>query len=85
MNIGECIDSDIIVKQILIELHHVDRNSIKKLIESFSSCNFRMFHKERNHRGCFGYKCIEFSFISPSFAYKVFEKNTSIMYYNIII
>jgi len=80
--IGECPNVDIKINQLQVEIHErnaADRTTravacsrVDKLFKQLDDCNLMMFSKERNHWGCAGYKCVEFSFISPSLAFHVF-------------
>jgi hypothetical protein len=74
LQIGECVDADVYVDQLLIEVHkHGESGSLlKNLMETFAKCNLRLFSKERNAWGCNGYNCVEYSFVAPSFAFEVF-------------
>jgi len=64
------------IDQVLIEVHtpylpggtgdaHVA--FLKKFFEQADDAGLRIFHKERNHWGCVGYKCVEYAFVSESF------------------
>ena len=61
------------VNQIQIELHaasryvHINPKDIAKLFDSADRAKMRIFHKERNHWGCDGFKCVEYAFVSESF------------------
>ena len=57
----------IIVDQIMLELHGVDFNNIKALFLAADDARMRVFHKERNHWGCEGYRCLEYAFVSEEF------------------
>ena len=57
----------LIVYQILLELHGVDFNNIKALLLDADNARMRVFHKERNHWGCEGYRCLEYAFMSEEF------------------
>lgn len=56
------------VDQVLIEVHGTPAR--RALFEWFSSCNMLMFSKEPNVWGCKGVSCSEFSFLTPTFAYR---------------
>jgi hypothetical protein len=66
---------DIQVDQILIELHMFDPGepsdtTWQKLVDLFhfaDRAKLRIFHKERNHWGCNGMGCVEYSLISEDF------------------
>jgi hypothetical protein len=38
------------------------------MFHSMRRQGFMVFHKERNHWGCDGYMCVEFSIVSPGVA-----------------
>uniref|UniRef100_A0A061R7U0 Methyltransferase domain-containing protein n=2 Tax=Tetraselmis sp. GSL018 TaxID=582737 RepID=A0A061R7U0_9CHLO len=56
------------VQQIQVEIHGTRFLRIRRLFQTLRSAGFAVFHKERNHDGCDGYKCVEFSLLSLSFA-----------------
>jgi hypothetical protein len=59
------------VDQIQIELHAKGGyESIANLFDMADKASMRVFHKERNHWGCSGYNCVEYSFVSESFLRK---------------
>jgi hypothetical protein len=66
------------VDQIQIELHAagVTEKSLKGFFEAADAAKMRIFHKERNHWGCDGYKCLEYAFASESF---LREANSKVM------
>lgn len=55
---------NITVGQINIEMHGTNPTYIRSLFQNIRSAGFYIFHKERNHWGCYGYKCLEYSLIS---------------------
>lgn len=55
------------VNQVQIELHTAEKSEIDHFFKSADSAGLRIFQKERNHWGCAGYKCVEYSLISESF------------------
>lgn len=63
------------IGQIQVEMHGTNAGQIERLFQSIRSAGFALFHKERNHWGCDGYRCVEFSFISMGQAEKVFRRN----------
>jgi hypothetical protein len=80
LTVGECAAADVRVGQVQIELHMPYHTSlsqrditIKRLFRSLYSCGMMLFSKERNHWGCNGYNCVEFSFLSPSLAFADFK------------
>ena len=56
------------VAQILIEMHGADPSRIVNLFSTLQALGLMIFHKERNHWGCSGWRCVEFSLISRTFA-----------------
>jgi len=59
------------VDQIQIELHAKGGyEAIANLFDMADKASMRVFHKERNHWGCSGYNCVEYSFVSESFLRK---------------
>ena len=50
-----------------MELHGVEFNNIKALLLDADDARMRVFHKERNHWGCEGYRCLEYAFVSEEF------------------
>ena len=69
---------DVRIDQIQVEMHGVDASAIQLVFQSLRGPNFAVFHKERNHWGCQGYQCVEFSLISESRAKEVFQKERCI-------
>ena len=57
------------VDQLQVELHQNGNTleTISNLFLAADKAKLRIFHKERNHWGCSGYRCVEYSFISESF------------------
>ena len=55
------------MSQIQVELHVRQGVSIENFFLAADRASLRIFHKERNHWGCGGYKCVEYSFVSESF------------------
>lgn len=51
------------IAQMMLEMHGTDFNPILSAFTAFDSCGMRIFHKERNHWGCDGYICVEFSMV----------------------
>jgi hypothetical protein len=73
ITIGECTHADVKIDQLLIEIHQTNIVAISTLLRHFMRCNMRIFSKERNGWGCQGFKCVEFSLVSPSHAFGVFR------------
>ena len=63
------------IGQLLVEVHdaRLSNGSVHRFFGSLSRANFRLFHKERNHWGCLGYKCLEYAFVHRSHAHAAFE------------
>ena len=58
------------VDQVLVEVHKghtIDVESISELFYAADRAKLRVFHKERNHWGCGGYRCLEYALVSESF------------------
>lgn len=55
------------VNQIQIEMHGTLYPRVVKFFEAADKAKMRIFHKERNHWGCLGYKCVEYALISEDF------------------
>jgi len=55
------------VNQIQIELHGVQFERVKRLFEAADKAKMKIFHKERNHWGCDGYRCLEYALIHEDF------------------
>ena len=60
------------VNQILVEMHArgISKKTARALYDFFLAADrakFRITHKERNHWGCKGYRCVEYSLVSESF------------------
>lgn len=65
--------SQIKLDQLLIEVHGTDAEKIAKLFRTFTDAGLMIFHKERNHWGCLGYLCVEYSLISSAYAKQVLK------------
>ncbi len=58
------------VNQIQIELHAPRDNNAQMMYDFFLAADrakFRIIHKERNHWGCDGYRCVEYVFVNETF------------------
>jgi len=64
-------ESSVKTHQIMIEVHGTDAQKVESLLSSLHNAGMMIFHKERNHWGCNGYSCVEYSLISSSYAQKV--------------
>lgn len=63
----EMVSGNFKVDQIQIELHGGNLNMIRDFFESADRAKMRVMHKERNHWGCDGYKCLEYSLVGEDF------------------
>lgn len=67
---------ELVINQIQIELHPDGSNpsssmiQVREFFEAADKAKMRIFHKERNHWGCDGYRCLEYAFVSESFLRK---------------
>ena len=61
------------IGQIQIELHGTDFKKLKTFFDAAEGAGFVIFHKERNHWGCNGYSCVEFSLIHMQQAEEIFR------------
>ena len=53
------------ISQIQIEVHKNEHEAdVPLFFADAAKAGFELFHKERNHWGCLGWTCVEFSFIS---------------------
>ena len=73
---------DIKIDQVLVEVHVVSKKGLRlthaQAQSFFSSMDRRgmmVYHKERNHWGCDGYRCMEYAFISTEWAAEVYRLN----------
>jgi hypothetical protein len=57
------------INQVQVELHKGGNPFavMKTVIEAADRANMRLFHKERNHWGCAGHRCLEYAFVSNDF------------------
>ena len=59
------------VHQIQIEMHHIKGKVTSDMLHSFfekmDNAKMRLVHKERNHWGCDGFRCLEYLFVSEEF------------------
>ncbi|KAL9178453.1 hypothetical protein ACHAXT_003783 [Thalassiosira profunda] len=53
--------------QVEMHVHTVADLHIHDFFAAADRAKLRIFHKERNHWGCAGYKCVEYAFVSESF------------------
>ena len=63
-----CVSGKLTLGQVQIELHGTSRFAILHFFKGAEKCGLSVFHKERNHWGCHGYRCVEFSLISSHMA-----------------
>eukprot|EP00980_Cylindrotheca_fusiformis_P001181 scaffold323_cov93-Cylindrotheca_fusiformis.AAC.3 len=55
------------VNQIQVELHGSLFEPVELFFQKADKAKMRIFHKERNHWGCDGYRCLEYALISEDF------------------
>lgn len=67
------LQSQVKLDQLLIEVHGTDADMIAKLFRTFTDAGLMIFHKERNHWGCLGYLCVEYSLLSSEYAKQVLD------------
>jgi hypothetical protein len=58
------------INQIQVEMHRADFKTIHSLFKAADRAGMRVFHKERNHWGCEGYRCVEYAFVHETFLRK---------------
>jgi len=61
------------IDEVFVEVHGTDPARINKLLQQLDESNLFVYHKERNHWGCDGYKCLELSLITIQHARKVYD------------
>jgi len=68
------------IGQIQVEMHIVEQSMqaalfrpVPKFFRDAEHAGFMIFHKERNHWGCAGYMCVEYSLIHRDEAHKLFH------------
>lgn len=61
------------IGQIQIEMHGTNHDDINSFFEGSDRAGYMVFHKERNHWGCKGYECVEFSLIHRREAERMFR------------
>jgi len=69
--IPKFFESSIEIDQVLVELHGTGAERVSSLFSTLHDAGMMIFHKERNHWGCDGYRCVEYSLITSSYAQKV--------------
>jgi hypothetical protein len=65
----------LVIDQIQVEIHGTDAARIQTFFQRMRSAGYAIFHKERNHWGCNGYTCVEYSFLSRKHARKVYVQS----------
>ena len=65
---------EVTIGQIQVEVHYTNATQIQNLFQTLRAPGFMIFHKERNHWGCNGYSCVEYSLVSFEVANHVFLK-----------
>lgn len=63
---------DVSIGQILIEVHGTRFSPLDDFFKGADEAGYMIFHKERNHWGCMGYLCVEYSLIHKSEAKRIF-------------
>jgi hypothetical protein len=61
------------IDQILIELHQFQNTQYENVNMFFAAADkagYRIIHKERNHWGCDGYRCLEYALVSEDFLHR---------------
>jgi hypothetical protein len=64
---GQIASGAVVVDQIQVEVHRGEFGKIRRVFEQADAAHMRIMHKERNHWGCDGYGCLEYSFVSEAF------------------
>jgi len=75
--IPEFLKSSVIIDQVMVEIHGTNAVAIHGLFQTFQDTGMVIFHKERNSWGCDGYRCVEYSLITLSYAKRVLQKYLS--------
>lgn len=70
-----CSAGSFSIGQMQIEVHGTDWERTKAFFDGADSCGLMIFHKERNHWGCGGYRCVEFSLVSQAWARTAFARS----------
>jgi hypothetical protein len=60
---GDLARGEYTIGQILVELHGTDFTKINSFFEGATEAGFYVFSKERNHWGCSGWGCVEYSLV----------------------
>jgi len=61
------------IGQVLIELHNPEFSKLNAFFSGAGDAGFDVFHKERNHWGCSGWQCVEYSLINRETAWDVYQ------------
>jgi hypothetical protein len=69
--IPKIAQSSVKIDQLMIEVHGTNALKIASLFSCLHKAGMMIFHKERNHWGCLGYKCVEYSLMNSDYAKKV--------------
>ncbi len=64
-------ESTVKIDQLMIEVHGTNALQIASLFSCLHDAGMMIFHKERNHLGCDGYKCVEYSLMTSHYAKRV--------------
>lgn len=65
--VPELLNSVVRPSQIFVEMHGTNWKKIRGFFEKLFEAGYVLFHKERNHWGCDGFRCVEFSFASRAY------------------
>lgn len=68
-----CTQGAVRIGQFLIEMHGTSFRSTNEFFEAADACGLMIFHKERNHWGCGGYRCVEYALVSNQSALTSFN------------
>ena len=69
--IPKFVESSVKIDQLMIEVHGTNALRIASLFNCLHNAGLMIFHKERNHWGCDGYRCVEYSLMTSDYAKKV--------------
>ena len=64
-------ESTVKIDQLMVEVHGTNALQIASLFSCLRDAGMMIFHKERNHWGCDGYRCVEYSLMTSDYAKSV--------------
>ena len=64
-------ESTVKIDQLMVEVHGTNALQIASLFSCLRDAGMMIFHKERNHWGCGGYRCVEYSLMTSDYAKSV--------------